>query len=162
MRAECFKAMLETVYERAGTPRTDFEQRLAEHLKEEAADVEAAYDDVTDWDEDKDEDYELLLPSYEEPQEDDLPKATNNPTTDENRHDCSLCGGIGTVTWGQPPHRTGRQAEAEELDTLRQFTTFIMVNLHDEMLTLTGDPKRMHRFGELKERVKPLMPITAR
>jgi hypothetical protein len=36
------------------------------------------------------------------------------------------------------------------------------VNLHDEMLTLTGDPKRMHRFGELKERVKPLMPAIVR
>jgi hypothetical protein len=36
-----------------------------------------------------------------------------------------------------------------------------MANLHDEMLTLTGDPKRMYRFEELKKRVKELVPTTA-
>jgi hypothetical protein len=79
------------------------------------------------------------------------------PRADEPR-DCFLCNGIGTITWGQPM----RGSPATELDTLRQFATFIMANLHDGTLTLAGDPKRMQRFHELKERVNPLIPATAR
>jgi hypothetical protein len=81
---------------------------------------------------------------------------------DKPRHDCFLCKGIGIITWGEPMHRTSRRAETEELDTLRQFATFIMVNLRDGMLMITGDPKRMHRLGELKQRINPLVPTTAK
>jgi hypothetical protein len=77
---------------------------------------------------------------------------------DKPRRDCSMCKGIGTVTFGTAL----KVPEAKELDTLRQFATFIMANLHDGMLTITGDPKRMFRFQELKERVNPLVPTTAR
>jgi hypothetical protein len=54
-----------------------------------------------------------------------------------------------------------RAPKEKELDTLRTFATFIMANLRDGTLTLTGDAKRMHRFRELKERVNPLIPTTA-
>jgi hypothetical protein len=50
----------------------------------------------------------------------------------------------------------------DEIDTLRTFATFIMANLRDGTLTITGDPKRMERFRELKERINPLIPATAR
>jgi hypothetical protein len=49
-----------------------------------------------------------------------------------------------------------------ELDTLRTFATFIMVSLRDGTLTITGDPKRMARFRDLKECINLLIPTTAR
>jgi hypothetical protein len=80
------------------------------------------------------------------------------PANDKPRHDCLMCNGVGTVTFGYPD----RVPKEKELDILRLFATFIMVNLHDGMLTLTGDPKRIQRFHELKERVNPLIATTAR
>jgi hypothetical protein len=63
------------------------------------------------------------------------------------------------------PNGTGDYAEAitpSELDTLRTFATFIMVSLRDGALTVTGDPKRMARFRELKERINLLIPTMAK
>jgi hypothetical protein len=103
-------------------------------------------------------------PREERPRNRELAEEPSNadelpPVDDKSRHDCFLCNGIGTITFGAPSLRAPKE---KELDALRTFATFIMANLRDGTLTITGDAKRMQRFSELKERVNPLIPTTAR
>jgi hypothetical protein len=91
-----------------------------------------------------------------EPEIDEAESDTSSETATANRFDCSVCDGTGIVTFG-----SRRLKDKNEIDVLRMFATFICANLRDEMLTITGDPKRMHRLGEIIESVNRFVPTTA-
>jgi hypothetical protein len=81
-----FLGALEGTRKAAGMSKIDFEQwaMANEFVKEAAAEAEAAYDAVADWDEDEDDDIERLMPPIDGPlvmpAEEQL---TNKPTSRE-------------------------------------------------------------------------------
>jgi ParB-like chromosome segregation protein Spo0J len=52
-----------------------------------------------------------------------------------------------------------KQPHAEELDALRTFVKFTVMNVDTEDLKLTGDPDRIRRWKDLRARVAPFVNI---